>query len=173
MAVLQCADIPVSQLSGLVAEVMWSADTLLLAFRTADWKFAPFSIADASWLDETSEGRIFSPSGELRWRLINDQFRLVYMGEDSVMNGLEDCSQELGNLTPSIKEFLFWGVRSDLEQEWLEQQVPQRFSYPIYGGQIERGRIQLLVEQHCDYSGIPRFSRYHSIKEVSGGSHAS
>lgn len=173
MAVLQCADIAVLQFSRLVDEVTWTDDALLLAFSTADWKFEPFNVCDSSWLKETTEGRIFSPAGELRWRRFNDQFRIVYLGEEIIHTGLDDCSRELETLKPSIKGLYLWGVRSDLEQEWLEQQVPQRFNYPLNSTQINRGRVQILVEQWCDtMTGIPCFCRYHSIKEVTGGNHA-
>jgi len=51
---------------------------------------------------------------------------------------MEDCSGQLEGLVRKTRDIYLLGVRSDLEQEWLEQQVPQRFSYPLDGGAIQR-----------------------------------
>lgn len=173
MAVLQCADMPVFGLAPLVSGVQWPEDVRILAFRSADWKFEPISAVDPSWLDGTLEGRIFSPAGELRWRKVANMFRVVYLGKEPTVSGLDEYSHELANLKPAVKEVLLWGVRSDLEQEWLEQQVPQYFSYPLKGGVISRGRVALSIEQWSStLGGTPCFGRYHSIREVSGGNNA-
>lgn len=168
MAYLKSADLTVDEFTQLIAGYPTSEATLMMAFSPAKERFEKFS-PDTAFLATTEQGRIFSQSGELRWRLIKPaMFRVVYIGQEVFDSPLQDYSPELEELETSYAEFYLWGVRTDLEFEWLEQQVPHRFNYPIDTKKINRGRVALVVEVWSESHGIPQFSRYHSIKEVKG-----
>lgn len=171
MAILLSNDMPVADFVAAVSRGNWPEETLLLAFTHASHRFERFA-PDDEFMAATIEGRLFSPAGELRWRRINGSFRAVYLGEGPSPLQLEDTSSHLEGLRPEQGEFILWGVRSDLENEWLEQQVPQRFSYPLDGEEYPCGRAAVVVENWVDGAGFSRFSRYHRIKEISGESHA-
>lgn len=171
MAVLLSNDMSVERFVSAVSQAAWPDGTLLLAFSHSTHRFEWFTPDDA-FLAETVEGRLFSPAGELRWRRINGSFRVVYLGEGHSPLQLEDYSSQLEGLRPEQGEYILWGERSDLENEWLEQQVPQRFSYPLDGEEYPCGRAAIVVENWVDTAGFSRFSRYYSIKERTGESHA-
>ncbi len=120
-------------------------------------------------LEKSAQGRIFSPESELQWRRMGEKLRLVYLGESLPPEGLENCSKELDQLERETGEFFLWGVLTEKENRWIEQQVPVEFKYPVTENQYPRGRIKLVVEKWIDASGDARFSRYHSLKETKGG----
>jgi|SRR6185369_5803811 len=171
MAILLSDDMPIEFFVDAVSKGNWPEGTLLLAFTHSAHRFERF-LPDDVFMAATVEGRLFSPAGELRWRRINGRFRAVYLGEGPSPLQLEDTSSHLEGLIPEQGEFILWGVRSDLENEWLEQQVPQRFSYPLDSEVYPCGRVAVVVENWVDEAGFSRFSRYHSIKERTGESHA-
>lgn len=171
MPQLYCGDLSPGQLVEFVSLAKWPEDALLLAFTPATWTFEQRP-AEGKILPDTVEGRIFSPEGEFRWRRIDDHYRAIYLGHGPPPPLLEDSSAHLAGLQRVEEQFLLWGERSDLENEWLEQQIPQRFAYPLEGKDFPRGRVTLIVEHWMDEGGSARFSRYHSIKEVSGECHA-
>jgi hypothetical protein len=144
---------------------------LLLAFSPARALFENFAL-DQSFIETTEQGRIFSPEGELKWRRVNDRMRVVYLGYEPPPEGLEDRSSELADLERHHSEFILWGVRSDSKNEWIEQQVPHRFNYPISTAQYSRGRAAISIESWIDSFGFAKFSRYHSLKEIPGENHA-
>ncbi len=141
---------------------------LLMAFAPAQARFEAFKI-DTQFLAATDQGRIFSPSGELKWRRMDDLMRTVYMGEQNLAPDLEDCSAKLKEAPQrQTTQLILWGVRTDLEQVWIEQQTPHRFAYPFTRGRYSRGRLAIEVENWCDSAGAPRFSRYCCLKEIKG-----
>lgn len=168
MTCLYAADLEPDEFLSLVERHSWPDGAILMAFTVREARLSSF-VYDASLLAETEEGRVFSPDGELKWRRIDQKFRVVYLGAHPGPAGLEDCSLELQGLTSDQRQYFLWGVRTDTQNEWLEQQVPQRFSYPISTGQFGRGRVALVVEEWNDAAGIPRFCRFHSLIEVKGG----
>lgn len=171
MAILLSDDLPVEHFVDAVSRGNWPKGTLLLAFTHSAYRFERF-LPDDEFMAATVEGRLFSPAGELRWRRMNGNIRAVYLGEGPSPLQLNDTTSYLEGLKPEKGEFILWGVRSDLENEWLEQQVPQRFSYPLDGEEYPCGRVAVVVEIWVDEAGFSRFSRYHSIKERTGESHA-
>ncbi len=171
MAILLSKDMQINDFVAAVSKAHWPEGTLLLAFTHASHRFERFA-HDDKFLAATLEGRLFSPAGELRWRRINDSFRVVYLGAEPSPLPLENDSPQLEGLESAYGEFILWGERSDLENEWLEQQVPQRFSYPLDGKEYPCGRAAIVVENWIDTAGFSRFSRYHSLKERTGESHA-
>jgi hypothetical protein len=141
-----------------------------MAFSASNARFDFFRF-DEAFLNKTEQGRIFSPKGELKWRLVEGGMRVVYLGE-SPPPGLVNYSDRLDGLHTEQGHLILWGVRTDTKDEWVELQVPHRFVYPLTSKTFSRGRIILVVENWLDSSQIPQFSRYHSIKEIEGGSHA-
>lgn len=168
MARLCSGDLSPQDFARLAQGHAWPKGSILMAFSPAEVRLQRFTDPDEKFMSQTDQGRIFSPEGELRWRRMDDAMRTVYLG-DSPPGGLPDCSSELDGLAPTIRQLLLWGVRTETGNEWLEQQVPHRFAYPVESAGFPRGRVALKVEDWKDTARIPRFSRYHSIVEVEGG----
>ncbi|MFH1114071.1 MAG: CRISPR-associated protein Csx19 [Pseudomonadota bacterium] len=168
MTYLGSGDLAPNDFLQLIQMCSLPEQSLLMAFSPVEARFVPFAY-DGEFLTETEEGRIFSSSGELKWRRLDTFIRVVYLGEDPLPAGLADWSRELVGLSSCTRQFLLWGERTDTEPEWLEQQVPHRFCYPIETALFRRGRAALVVEDWTDRAGIPRFSRYRGIIEVEGG----
>lgn len=167
MAHLCCADLPPGEFLQLVQNNPWPDDALLMASTAAEARFTRYKF-DPEFFAQCDQGRIFSAAGEFRWRSLGRLLRLVYLGDAPVPETLADYSSELDGLVQSRRQFLLWGVRTDTKPQWLEQQVPHLFDYPVDTAQYSRGRAALIVEDWEDTAGIPRFSRYHSITEVKG-----
>ncbi|MBW1987361.1 MAG: hypothetical protein JRI50_09100 [Deltaproteobacteria bacterium] len=172
MSGLYARDLDPEEFLKVVEETTWPKDSILMAFSPAQARFSWFRY-DATFLRSSDQGRIFSPAGELKWRRLDDKFRVIYLGETIPSLGLADHSALLKDLQPEQGELILWGVRTDRQDEWIEQQVPQRFVYPVSGEKISRGRVELVVENWLDSHGLPQFSRYHSLKECQGERHAS
>lgn len=140
--------------------------------------FSPSETVLETWSNSISiesfseNGRVFWPEGELKWRKIDGMIRAVYLGSEPFTDKMEDYSSEWKDLKCQPHEFILWGERSDTEYEWLEQQVPHRFNYPIDGKKYSMGRIALVIENWTDPSGFVLFSRYHSLKEIPGEPYA-
>lgn len=142
---------------------------ILMAFSPTKAVFEPLKPeVQASFLRETDQGRIFSPKGELKWRRMDGKIRVVYLGDAPSPQELTDFSSETDKLEARQSELILWGVRTDIQNEWIEQQIPQRFKYPITGKPIFRGRVRLVTEDWLDSYGFVRFSRYHSLEEIPG-----
>lgn len=172
MGFLLAQDMPSEELVGMVGDAAWPEDSLIMLFSpTHDPLFDRFRFEEAL-VKAADQGRIFSPKGEFKWRRMGLWVRAVYLGNDASPVALLDHSHELDGMASTLEELILWGVRSDLRTEWIEQQVPHRFDYPVDGKRYSRGRISLVVEHWIDGSGIRRFSRYHSVKEIQGESDA-
>ena len=155
----------------MVSTHAWPKDALLLAFSASRFRFE--LLKDSSEVSaQTDQGRIFSPKGELRWRRVEHGIRCVFLGENSP-EGLKDHSSSLQGLSPEKKRVFLWGVRTDSEQEWIEQQVPHRLVYPLTEDPVDRGRVVLIMENWIDQEGNTVFSRYHSLTESTEEDHAS
>jgi hypothetical protein len=160
-----CAkDLDLAKFIEIIRETQWPEDGLLLAFSPAQCCFDIFKF-DEELLLKTEQGRIFSSAGEFRWRRIDGRIRAVYLGEQPPQ-GLDDFSGELLKLHTHCEDLILWGERTELNDEWLEQQIPKRIRYPLHSKEYDRGRIVLTVEHWVDDFDIPRFSRYRGIKEI-------
>lgn len=146
----------------------WPQSAVLMAFLPDGYQLKPMEDVDR-FPENTEQGRIFWPDGELQWRCLEEGMRLVYLGEKKPVDGLDDYSRKLDGLKREMDEFFLWGIRVDRTNEWIEQQVPQRFAYPLPENSFSRGRVKLVVEKWLDNAGFARFSRYHSLKETKGG----
>ena len=164
---LYTIDLPPGDFLTVLKRFPFNEDNLLLAFSPAQFKFQRFSL-DGPFLDATDQGRIFSPDGELKWRRVGKHIRLVYLGNQMPPEGFTDHSKQLEPLKPAQHDLILWGIRTDTRDQWIEQQVPHRFSYPVTGKKYSRGRVALVIENWLDGSGFPVFSRYHHIKEIKG-----
>jgi hypothetical protein len=177
MSILRTQDLALTDFIALVqryhaiAGQEFQTMPMILAFSPAQALFMTWDL-DPSFLETTEQGRIFSAEGELKWRRINDRLRVVYLGEGPPLEELEDRSSELANLERHNSELILWGERNDLMNEWIEQQVPHRFCYPLRTTNYSRGRAAIMVENWTDAFGFARFSRYHSLKEIPGENHA-
>ena len=168
MEYLCSSDLSTDEFITVVKDYTWPEDALLMAFTPAEARFDRYTF-DKVFLAQSDQGRIFSATGELQWRCLDRVMRVVYLGEAPVPEDLSNFSTELNGLSSSRRQCLLWGERTDTSDEWLEQQVPHRFSYPIDTARFPRGRAALIIQEWADSAGMPRFSRYHSVIEVTGG----
>ena len=164
-------DTDLTQFLTIVSDYKCDDDPVIMAFSPAKAVFDSY-VFNESFLKETEQGRIFSLSGELKWRRIDYFMRIVYLGKKSAITGLEDYSHEVQSLTSSISEFILWGERTDRTEEWIEQKVPHRFFYPIFEKKYSHGRVALEIENLSNSAGMLKFSRYCRIKEIPGGGYA-
>ncbi|NLX99908.1 MAG: hypothetical protein GXY83_27740 [Rhodopirellula sp.] len=107
-------------------------------------------------------GRIFAPSGELRWRIIrglgSNCCRTVFLGSQDWLPGkLQDRSDILRTLVPHLDRYFLWGQCTDASpDEWIELRIPHRFRYPL----VTRSRgVRLVVELWRDPAGETHFAR--------------
>ena len=168
MTALCASDLNIRDFIDTVRNYPFPDNALQIAFTPAEARFNFYNF-DEIFLSIADQGRIFSPEGELKWRRVNQIMRVVYLGATPGPERLEDRSTELKPMTSQYEDIFLWGVRTDLEDEWIEQQVPHRFVYPLNGKNYARGRVTITMESWIDVAGIPMFRRYHSIKEISGG----
>ena len=113
-------------------------------------------------LARSTAGRLFSPDGELRWRVIPALgatcFRTVFLGEgDWSGDALRDCSEHLEGLQSKQIRLYLWGQQTAAaEDEWIQLRIPHRFRYPVTSGSRY---LLAVVEQWYDEVGEPHFMR--------------
>ena len=113
-------------------------------------------------LTRSTDGRLFDPAGELRWRTIpalgEACYRVVFLGNtDWVGIALKDHSDSLNDLQPHADLFFLWGQQTlRTPDQWIELRIPHRFRYPVSGNP---NRIKIRVEQWRDSTGATHFSR--------------
>ncbi|MDM8537376.1 CRISPR-associated protein Csx19 [Desulfobacterales bacterium HSG17] len=168
MPFLFAKDISTQEFISFVNNGQWPETSLLMAFSPDSFKFETLD-SDKIIPADTEEGRIFWPEGELKWRKMEQGMRVVYLGDNTPPLGLDNYSSEMDGLNREKGKFFLWGIRTDTDDEWIEQQVPHRFVYPVSEKEFSRGRVKLIVEKWVDNSGFARFSRYHSLEECEGG----
>lgn len=171
MANLYAQDLSLDDFLKIIREASWPDGSLMIAFSPAEARLNFFHF-DEAFIKASEQGRIFFSGGEFKWRRVDGQFRSVYLGGWSPPFELTNYSDSLTELHTHLDELILWGIRTDLQDEWIELQVPQRFGFPLKSKDFSQGRVALLVENWLDSSGMPQFSRYHSLKEVKGESHA-
>jgi hypothetical protein len=124
----------------------------------------PLPLPAGDCLGRCQAGRIFAPSGELKWRLIGPGCcRALFLGSaDWVGEGLKPRS-ELQGLSPKKLRCFLWGQQSARTPgEWVELRIPHRFRYPL-DAQPPAGAdtlgARVVVEVWSDASGEPHFVR--------------
>jgi hypothetical protein len=122
----------------------------------------------AALLPRVTQGRIFAPSGELRWRLLpalGDRCcRVMFLGAGWAGAALEGLPvrQELAGLSRDQETYPMWGQQtSHTPGEWIDLRIPHRLRYPVDAAAPERGRViaQVTVEIWKDGRGEPQFVR--------------
>lgn len=168
MTKLYSADLSGADFIGLIENISWpEKENFLMAFSPVEARFEYYSFVP-NFLEQTEQGRIFSPDFECKWRKIDKIFRVLIMGNfpDKIPTGFTDHTELLADFHPRNRRFFLWGERSDNKcDEWLEQQVPHRFSYP-FAGAGRKCRIFLSLQEWSDQYGNVNFSRY--LKPVEG-----
>lgn len=95
MSALYTAKLSPLELKQFLADNVCLQGKLLLAFALDRFWFEKFT-GETDLLDTTEQGRIFGPWGECYWRWIDEQYTMVYLGEDELTSEqLQDYSQEL------------------------------------------------------------------------------
>jgi hypothetical protein len=132
-------------------------------------------LADAC-LSRSQAGRIFSSSGELRWRRLasagDGLYRIVFLGDcDWLPDGWSDHSQVLDRLIRRVERQFLWGQQTEHSPgEWIELRIPHRFRYPISAA---CRAVQAEVEIWEDDAGQPQFVRLCALVPFQETSHAS
>ncbi len=113
---------------------------------------------------ESYRGRIFSTSGEWKWRFLPGiGYRCVFLGETDWSLLSQDDSNQLISLESKRKEIVLWGEYHKKEEIWIESKIPRRLKYPV-SNPDRRSRVVLAVEEWQNSDGKTTFVRYREIK---------
>ena len=121
----------------------------------------------------SQSGRLFAPSGELRWRVVEQLedacWRTVFLGtEDWPGDRLRQRGELAALRRQKPDKCLLWGQRSDnTPDEWIELRIPHRIRYPIDvagAAPSEKPGVQAVVETWVDGQGEPHFTRLCDLK---------
>jgi hypothetical protein len=144
--------------AGPEAPVRWCA-----AGREAD------PLAGREVLARSQAGRIFAPSGELRWRCLPSpsppRCRVVFLGEHDWLPGRLAVRDEIErlDLTPAVDSAILWGQKTTASDgDWVELRVPHRFRYPVPDPGVDAGvpvGVRVWTEVWSDRWGEPHFIR--------------
>src|SRR5262249_37710314 len=143
--------------NGLTGKLPWCAAGRL-----------PEEISARDALQQSLAGRLFAPSGELRWRVLpmlgEHCCRTVYLGSPgwapaalSTRSDLQDC-----RLRASSETVLLWGQQTKrTPDEWVELRIPHRFRYPVEPLDPGSGRVGVhaRIEVWRDPAGEVHFVR--------------
>jgi hypothetical protein len=121
----------------------------------------------ADLLPRVTFGRIFSPSGELKWRQLpalgERCCRVVFLGQwDGPALERLPVREELAFLRPGKVEYPLWGQQTaQTPGEWIDLRIPHRLRYPVVTETPTEGRLiaYLKVELWKDERGEPQFVR--------------
>jgi len=201
MTVLRARDLTWPEFHGLIGGLrfppeepirIWleAADGWCLAYWRGMAEPLPWYRAGCETIAESAEevlrraysGRVFAPSGELRWRVLpmlgQSAWRTVYLGEDLPCVALLQPSKELQGLQPTSAEYPLWGLltaatrRNDGQAgDWVELRIPHRFRYPVAVPKESPAPIAVkaCVEQWCDARGDLHFMRLCDLSSYTVG----
>ncbi len=158
MPFLHAKDLTKEAFLGLIDQDFFPKGSFLMAFSPAEFRLEPFQFNEL-FFASSDQGRIFSAEFELKWRKIESLFRVVYLGDIAPPEGLEDHSKTIDGLERCLEELMLWLINAGKENVGIMQQALDHSKH---------GRLNLLVENWVDASGLARFSRYHSFKETTG-----
>lgn len=189
-AILKAGDIPATDLAELIGQVQAPDETRIWADGFDGWALDYWAGLDAPvrWcaagrlpatlmgrevLARTQAGRIFAPSGELKWRNFHTPdapcCRLVFLGESDWLPGRLVIRDELDRIgmTASIESAILWGQKTGpSDGDWIELRIPHRFRYPVPdiaagpGGGIG---VKIRTEVWSDRWGEPHFIRLRDL----------
>jgi hypothetical protein len=123
-------------------------------------------------LPRVTDGRIFSASGELKWRVLPalDErcCRVVFLG-NWVCPSLERLPRrkELEELKPEKAEYPLWGqMTQHTPGVWIDLRIPHRLRYPVPAQTPPQGRVivRMQVELWKDRRGEVHFLRFCDLK---------
>ena len=166
MPILKSQDMDRAAWHGKLQAISAPQPAWMIIETPEECRLAEFSACDIP--PASYRGRIFSPAGEWKWRLLpHGIYRCVFLGEDdwSGLDG-ENCGPTmLANLEAVSGQVVLWGEIRAGQEVWIEKGVPHRFAYPLpekIPG--EEGRVGLEIEywRDCDSWEI-HFSRYRRI----------
>jgi hypothetical protein len=118
-------------------------------------------------LPRVMQGRIFSPSGELKWRVLpalgERSCRVVFLGDwaSAALEALP-LREELAALSRDEATYPLWGQQTKhTPGEWIDLRIPHRLRYPVDAETPARGRViaKVKVEIWKDRRGEPQFIR--------------
>lgn len=129
---------------------------------------SPHDLPAVEAVSRSYAGRLFTRSGELRWRVLpmlgERQCRTVFLGtaewapdrlsERTELQGLHKQDQP--------QHVMLWGQQTGRTPgEWVELRIPHRFRYPVPAPESLRGRLSVKadVEVWFDDGGEMHFMR--------------
>ncbi len=119
MAILKAKDLNCEEWKTLIDELSVPDETRMIVESIEDIRFEWYD-KDRFPIGNCIRGKIFNSQGELKWRLIGDVYRTVFLGDNDWSGGiLIDLSQELNELSAKKDWIVLWGTRTDLKDEWL------------------------------------------------------
>ncbi len=114
-------------------------------------------------------GRIFAPSGELKWRVLpvlgQSCCRTVFLGNAPWNHGLLERLAQRPEIAALVRHeviYPLWGQQTaETPDEWVDLRIPLRLRYPVEVPQTAQGRIiaKIRAEIWSDASGQPQFLR--------------
>ena len=116
---------------------------------------------------KATEGRIFCPIGELRWRRLelrpDAPLRAVLLAQQGpIGEQMTDRSELLAPWSPRRRTAYLWGQRTaESGQEWIELRIPQRFRYPVHGAPRF---VRLVLEEWIDPVGVVQLARFCALE---------
>jgi hypothetical protein len=122
----------------------------------------------AELLSRVWAGRLFAPSGELRWRVLpvlgKRCVRAVFLGSAAwgTAPALQSRPETLQGMQSRNEEALLWGQMTErTPNEWIELRIPHRFRYPVHATTPAGGRVgvKARLEVWEDGQGEPQFVR--------------
>ncbi len=155
----------------LAAPDGWTLDFLPSPEGSVRWYAAharPKDVPLAEVLPRAEEGRVFDPSGELRFRRLPHPggasiWRAVFLGDEEWFPDWGHPQSELGGLRRTRTAYYLWGEQTpQTPREWVELQIPHRFDYPMLDPNASR--VTLEVELWCDPSGRVHFQRFCGLR---------
>ena len=117
-------------------------------------------------------GRLFSLSGELRWRILPALgvrcYRVVYLGDGWSSPLLEalPARDELSGLAAEIAEYPLWGQQTrNSPGEWIDLRIPHRLRYPVAVEAPKIGRViaRIQVQIWRDCRAEIQFIRFRDV----------
>jgi len=127
------------------------------------WKFG---FLEDVVLEESERGRVFSESGELKWRRLKDNiWRVVFLGTNqwTGVQNMQDASHLLQDLEVKTEDQILWGEFKPHIKKWVELRIPHKFNYPVEKGP----NVCLTVEVwRSKKDGHVHFQRYYGLKPV-------
>jgi len=130
---------------------------------------------DAELLSRATAGRLFAPSGELRWRKLpalgKKSCRTVFLGDSAWAPARLSPRSELESMTCTTRKSLLWGQQTaSTPDAWIQLSIPHRLNYPVDPPDPawRRVAVQATLEIWIDTTGVPHFVRLVDLHACKG-----